>query len=111
MAQLQIANQKLCGFIGSGAGVIHKQQEDMIAQSLTRALIGSVQQRIHLEFFKIGYRLRAGFLERYATNLSRPANMFRAVKPDKPGKCMDRRQTLVACGDAATSRFLQISKE
>jgi len=111
IGQLQIANQKLCGFIGSGAGVIQEQQEDMISLSLSRALIGSVQQRIHLQFFKVGNRLRTCFLEGYAANLSRPADVFWAMKADKPDKCVNGCQTLIACRDAATSRFLQISKE
>ena len=60
---MQITNQKLRDFIGSGAGVIEEQQQDMVSPSLGRALIGGVQKRIHLPFFKVRNRPDAGLLE------------------------------------------------
>ena len=61
--QIQIADQRLGRFIGTGTGVVKEQQERVISPSLSRTSIRSFQQCIHFRLLQVRYRRMRSLFE------------------------------------------------
>ena len=108
---MQVFDPKRCSFRCACSGVIHKQDQCVVAASKQVAPIRHSQQRIHLGLFQVAEFVPLEALERDGANRSTPRNLFRTMLGNKMGQSMNRCQPLVAGTNRALAFLFQMIRE
>jgi hypothetical protein len=110
-AKVQIADLHMRYLVGTSAGVVEEQKHCVISAALDSATVGHLQQGVQLVLFQVGDQRASGLLQRDRLNLPTPLEMFWTVQTDEACQGTDGRETLISCGDSATTCFFHILKE
>ena len=57
---IQLADEQLCGFLGASSGVVEKQQQRVVATTLSGLTVRGAEERIHLRLVQSGDDRLAG---------------------------------------------------
>ena len=93
------------------AGVVQEQQHCVVATALLGAPVRAGQQRVDLRLVEVRHGCVSSLLVRDTADLCTPCNMLRAVLPDEARQSMDGGKALIARGDAAAARGLDVTEE
>jgi hypothetical protein len=111
MGKVQISDQNLGCFVGTGASVVEEQEKKVIAAPLRILEVCRPEQGLNFGLLEIGDGLLSAFLEGYRADLSAPSDILGAVQCHKTGQRVDGCQTLVPSRNRALPAVLKISKE
>jgi len=97
--------------VSPSAAVVKEQKHRIVPTALNSALVGRFQQRIQLVLLPVPEQGASDLFELDGRNLAGPFQVFRAVQADESRPGMDRRETLIPCGEPAAAILLQMLEE
>src|SRR5207237_9824898 len=104
---IQFADEQLCGFLGASSGVVEKQQQRVVATTLSGLTVRGAEERIHLRLVQRGDDRLGGLFKRDGADLTTPGNVLRTMLADEASQRMNRRQALVGGGNRTLSGLFQ----